>query len=170
MTPSNPMSLEQVRESIAALEGDDAHRKLWVRSIDLELKRRESEAVPVADASDYVHPVPDHCDRIIWQGNYYQLPPYQPSRLSAPSQPSTGVPDGWAWYHADLSCLYTTVQSIRKRAIVRFVRDEPGQRWWHSLPEEQRDAVELYINAEGDSFESAMRNACVLAAAAPRSP
>jgi histone H3/H4 len=157
MTPSNPMSLESIRNGIDSVAHtlNTSLLDQYINALDAELKRRESEAVAIA----------------LREPNSAKAAQVASSLgASPPSQPSTGVPDGWVWYHADLSCLYSTIESVRKRAIVRLIRDALGQRWWHSLPEEQRDAVELYITAEGDSFESAMRNACVLAAAAPRSP
>lgn len=46
-------------------------------------------------APSYVHPVPDHCDRIVWRGNYYGLPlaaPAQEPPTDQPAAPSAHEP------------------------------------------------------------------------------
>lgn len=62
---------------MSTLWGRDA--KEFLDSADAFLAQPETK--PVAD---YVHTVPNHCDRIIWRGQYIHLPIVEPAAQPEP--------------------------------------------------------------------------------------
>jgi hypothetical protein len=115
MTPSNPMSLKQVRDELRkhafsfrtspSLPTTANALERLAENIDLELKRRESEAVPVGYMSpkdverfDELHKAGNREFGVAHitsdESNTYAIKCYT-SPPPPPSQPSTGVPDGW---------------------------------------------------------------------------
>ena len=93
MTPSNPVSLEQVCDVLREVY-ISVMREGWkanpypiltcVCAIDLELKRRESEAVPKECPACHKN----------W-GEHRSGYSASKCSMKPPSKPSTGVPDGW---------------------------------------------------------------------------
>jgi hypothetical protein len=53
------------------------------RLLQLEDHNRAAKALDPVTAKTYVHTVPDHCDRIIWRGQYHHLPVPRQSRKTA---------------------------------------------------------------------------------------
>jgi hypothetical protein len=52
-------------------------------AIELLSASKPAMTQPV-DSAIFVQPVPDHCDRIVWRGSYYGLPPAAPAQSGEP--------------------------------------------------------------------------------------
>jgi hypothetical protein len=49
-------------------------RHVWYAMHDAWTTRAAADSARPVPAGNYVQPVPDHCDRIVWRGQYYGLP------------------------------------------------------------------------------------------------
>lgn len=57
------------------------------------------------------------------------------------------IPKGWQLYSADFSI---------SPGYVMLIRDDAGKKWWHSLPEEQREKAALFITGRGNTLLKAI--------------
>lgn len=70
------------------------------------------------------------------------------------------VPPGWRFYSADFSL--NAHDSTRSGTVV-LRRDEPGYRWWLSLPDADRETAKLYVHGRGVTFTGALADAVQMA-------
>ncbi|QMV32325.1 hypothetical protein T2_00008 [Ralstonia phage Elie] len=85
---------------------------------------------------------------------------------AAQSGQRASVAEGWHFYSADFS---TNANQPHVQGNVMLIRDDRGRKWWHNLPEEEREEVALFVTGHGMSFDAAMldANAKAAIAAAP---
>lgn len=69
------------------------------------------------------------------------------------------IPEGWVLNTLDASTQHSMFNKGPGHVRIQLTRTLEGKKWWHSLDEEGRDAVELYVNGQGDTFESALQAA-----------
>jgi hypothetical protein len=74
------------------------------------------------------------------------------------------VPDGWVFYSADFSCV---VSGRTLKGQIMLKRDPSGEKWWHSLTEEQQEETDLYVRGNGVTIQSAIDEAASKIAASP---
>lgn len=79
------------------------------------------------------------------------------------------IPSGWRFYSADFS---VNAKDQRCPGHVMLIRDPDGKAAWLSLPHEEREVIELYVQGKGLTFDAALSNACEIAlkSAPPQKP
>ncbi|QMV32833.1 hypothetical protein F1_00034 [Ralstonia phage Heva] len=87
--------------------------------------------------------------------------------IAAQASQRASVAEGWHFYSADFS---TNANQPHVQGNVMLIRDDRGRKWWHNLPEEEREEVALFVTGHGMSFDAAMldANAKAAIAAAPK--
>ena len=76
------------------------------------------------------------------------------------------IPDGWAFYTADFSCV---ASGLHATGNVTLVRDQAGKAAWHKITagiEDVESAPPLYVFGRGRTLSEAIASAVVEAAAA----
>ncbi len=74
---------------------------------------------------------------------------------------SNKVPSGWVFEQADFSLVNS--EKFHNKGRVIFTRDSEGVSWWHSLNEEQKEEIGLFVVGRGWTLEEAFEDAALSA-------
>jgi len=92
------LTVNRLRD-IAKEYGQTQQLRQRIAAVVVPLLSASKPAAPEVDSANFVQRVPDHCDRIVWRGAYYGLPPAAPAQPGEPVAWMLEVPsDSTRWY------------------------------------------------------------------------
>lgn len=68
---------------------DEAAKRLRTQEARIAELEAQTDAEPLS--TNFIQTVPDKCDRIVWRGDYYHLPPKQAKAITAEDVPDEMV-------------------------------------------------------------------------------
>ena len=113
---------EELRAAI-----DGGHESMTHADALAEISAMRAKAASTTDS--YVQPVPEKCDRIVWRGNYYHLPPAAQAADSVLEDA-----ERWRWLREN----WFTMTSSYDQQRIRFKVGEPR---WSDITETELDAA-----------------------------